>query len=120
MQNATQKTVKSVLRKHENEKKNEYNRRVLEVEHGSFTPLVFTTSGAMGHECTKFHKKLAEKVSKKSGEKYEEVMRYIRLKTSFLIVKATLLCLRGSRSLKRTDVDVGGEDFSQSLRELGL
>ena len=115
-----QKTVKSVLRKHENEKKNEYNRRVLEVEHGSFTPLVFTTSGAMGHECTKFHKTLAEKVSKKSGEKYEEVMRYIRLKTSFLIVKATLLCLRGSRSLKRTDVDVGGEDFSQSLRELGL
>ena len=84
-----------------------------------FTPLIFATSGAMGHECSKFHQALAEKMSKKSGEKYEDIMRYIRVKISFLVLKATLLCLRGSRSL-RQNVDVGGEDFSQSLRELGL
>ena len=47
------------------------------------------------------------------------IMRYIRVKISFLVLKATLLCLRGSRSL-RQNIDVGGEDFSQSLRELGL
>ena len=73
----------------------------------------------MGHECTKFHKTLAEKMSVKSGEKYEDIMRYIRVKISFLVLKATLLCLRGSRSLKK-NVEVGGEDFSQSLRELGM
>ena len=112
-------TVKSVLRKHEMEKKRQYNQRIMEVEHGTFTPLVFTTSGAMGHECTKFHKTLAEKMSNKSGEKYEDIMRYIRVKVSFLVLKATLLCLRGSRSLKR-DAEVGGEDFSLTLRELGL
>ena len=112
-------SVQSILRTHEQNKKREYNQRVIEIEHGTFTPLIFTTSGAMGHECSKYHKTLAEKMSKKTGEKYEDIMRYIRVKISFLVVKATLLCLRGSRSL-RQNVDVGGEDFSQSLRELGL
>ena len=32
-------------RKHEIEKQHKYERRVLNVEHGSFTPLVFFTSG---------------------------------------------------------------------------
>ena len=112
-------SVQSILRTHEQNKKREYNQRVIEIEHGTFTPLIFTTSGAMGHECSKYHKTLAEKMSKKTGEKYEDIMRYIRVKISFLVVKATLLCLRGSRSL-RQNIDVGGEDFSQSLRELGL
>ena len=112
-------SVKSVLRKHETEKKRQYNQRVIEVEHGTFTPLVFTTSGAMGHECTIFHKALAEKTSVKSGEKYEDIMRYIRVKTSFLVLKATLLCLRGSRSMKK-NMEVGGEDFAQTLQELGM
>ena len=53
-------SLKSVLRNHEMAKKREYNRRVMEVEHGSFTPLIFTTTGVMGHECSIFHKTLAE------------------------------------------------------------
>ena len=113
-------TINSVLRKHEMEKKRQYNQRVMEIEHGTFTPLIFTTSGAMGHECTKFHKSLAEKMSIKNGEKYDDIMRYIRVKISFLVLKATLLCIRGSRTLKKMNIDTGGEDFSQSLRELGL
>ena len=35
-------------RRNEQEKKREYDERVREVEHGSFSPLVFTTSGGMG------------------------------------------------------------------------
>ena len=101
------------------EKKREYNRRVMEVEHGTFTPLIFTTSGAMSHECSKFHKTLAEKMSVKSGEKYEDIMRYIRVKISFLVLKATLLCLRGSRTMRK-NIDIGGDDCGQTLRELGL
>ena len=33
--------------KHENEKKRYYARRVLDIEHGSFTPLVFTSTGGI-------------------------------------------------------------------------
>ena len=41
---------------------------------------------------------LAEKISLKRGDRYEEVARYMRVKLSFLTLKATLFCLRGSRS----------------------
>ena len=38
-------TAAVCYRKHEMGKPREYERRVLDVEHGSFTPLVFSTSG---------------------------------------------------------------------------
>ena len=85
----------SVVKKHETEKKKKYNRRVMEVEHGSFTPLVITTSGVMSHECLKYHKALAEKISTKKDERYDTIMRYLRVK--LLALKSTLLCLRGTR-----------------------
>ena len=113
-----QTKVEAVLRKHELEKKRNYNKRIMEVEQGTFTPLVFTTSGVMSHECSKFHKTLAEKLSEKRNEKYEDIMRFLRVKISFLALKATLLCLRGSRGIrKQAEHD---EDFSFSLNELGL
>ena len=35
-------------RMHENENKRQYSRRVLDMEQGTFTPPVFTTTGGMG------------------------------------------------------------------------
>ena len=113
-------TIDAVLRKHEGDKKTEHNRRVMEVEQGSFTPLVFTTSGVMRHECTKYHKTLAEKLSEKRGERYDTIMRYLRVKLSFFALKATLLCLRGSRKGKGNIEIEQGEDFGFTLDELGL
>ena len=110
--------LSTVMKNHEQEKKRNYNRRVMEIEHGTFTPLIFTTSGVMGYECAKFHKTLAAKLSEKKGEKYEDIVRYLRVKLSFLALKSTLLCLRGSRtSIKNNDVS---EDFAFSLDELGM
>ena len=116
--NSKQNTsIKNVLHKHELEKKRRYNQRVMEVEHGTFTPLIFTTSGAMGHECQKYHKTLADKITRKTGERYDDIMRYMRVKISFLVLKATLLCLRGSRVVKRNDMETC-EDYGLSLHEL--
>ena len=110
--------LKSVLRKHEMEKKRNYNRRVMEVEHGTFTPLVFSTSGVMAHECSIFHKTLAEKLAEKRNERYEEVVRYLRVKFSFLALKSTLLCLRGSRTVAKVQEVVS--DFGLALNDLGM
>ena len=99
-------------------KKRQYNQRIIDIEHGTFTPLIFTTSGAMGHECHKFHKALAEKISQKKDEEYNKVIQYMRVNISFLVVKASLLCVRGSRSIKR-DIEIG-DDYSQTLLELGI
>ena len=38
----------------ENEKKRKYQQRVQEIEHGTFTPLVFSCFGGMSRECDRF------------------------------------------------------------------
>ena len=56
-------TIKKIFNEHEQEKKHAYNHRVMEVEHGTFTPLIFTIHGSTSTECTIFHNNLAEKNS---------------------------------------------------------
>ena len=63
---------------------------------------------------------LAERISSKKGEKYDDVMRYIRAKTSFLTIKATLLCIRGSRPSKiKNDIGVA-TTFHNSINSIGV
>ena len=90
----------------------------MEVEQGSFTPLVFSTSGVMAQECSIYHKELAQKLSEKKNERYEEIMRYLRVKLSFLALKSTLLCLHGSRTTSQSKDVVS--DFGLALNELGV
>ena len=54
----------STIFKEQDEKERKYQQRVLDVEMGSFIPLVFGTNGGMGTECHHFLKHLAEKLSK--------------------------------------------------------
>ena len=56
----------------------------------------------------------------RAGERYEEVMRFLRVKFSFLALKATLLCLRGSRGRKGVNLGGKNDDFSLALNELGI
>ena len=90
-----------IFKKHELEKKRHYNHRIMNIEHGTFTPLVFSVSGVMGKECSMFHKHIAEKIARKNDEQYSKVITAIKCKLSFLILKAALLCVRGSRSHKK-------------------
>ena len=95
-------TPKQIYKKHdENEKKRQYVERVMEIEQGTFTPLVFTTTGGMADECVKYHSRLAELIANKKGESYSSAISWIRAKVSFAIVRSAILCLRGSRSRRR-------------------
>ena len=94
---------RSVYRKHENEKKRAYNSRVLEVGKGTFTPLVFSTSGGMGDEATAFNKRLALLLSDKKGNTYSDTISFIRRRLRFCILKTTLVAIRGFRGKKATD-----------------
>ena len=84
----------------EKEKKRQYNERVMQVENGSFTPLVFTVNGSMGREASKFYKRLAEVLCEKRNEPYSLTMSWIRRKISFSLMRSVIMCLRGSRSIK--------------------
>ena len=82
------KPIKSVLKKHEQEKKRQYNARVMEIEHSSFTPIISTIKGVMGHERHTYHKALIEKLSNKTGDKFEDIIRFIRVKISYIVLKS--------------------------------
>ena len=58
--------IKKVLSKHEKEKKRHYNNRIMNIEQGTFTPLIYTIHGGMGPECAAFHKNIAEKIAYKN------------------------------------------------------
>ena len=79
----------------------------MEIEHATFTPLVYTIKGAMGQECEIFHKTLAEKLSVKSGDRYEDITRLIRVKLSFIVLKSALLCIHGSRTMSNNNLSNG-------------
>ena len=87
---------KQIYKMHEQEKKRQYATRVLEIEKGTFTPLVFTTAGGMGEECLRYHRRLAELLAMKKGEDYAKTMNWIRVKISFSLIRSALVCLRGS------------------------
>ena len=44
----------------EHEKKRLYNEWMLQVDHGTFTPLVFSIYGSMGRECNMFYSRLSQ------------------------------------------------------------
>ena len=97
-------TPKLIYEKHENNKnteKRQYAERVMEIEQGTFTPIVFTTTGGMADKCVKYHSRLAELIPNKKGESYSSAISWIRAKVSFAIVSSAMLCLRGSRSRGR-------------------
>ena len=106
-----------MLLRQEKEKKREYNRQIMNIEHRTFIPLVFSVSGVLGKECSMFHKHMVEKIAKKINESYEKVITVIRCKLSFIILRSALLYIRGSQSnhvLK--DID----EFSLAFDNAGL
>ena len=88
----------SVYRKHESSKKKAYKSRLREVEHSSFTPLVFSASRGMGHEATIFYKRLANLLSEKWKEPYAVVLGWVRSRISFCLLGSAIQCIRGARS----------------------
>ena len=70
-------TPKQIYKKHVNEKKRQYAERVMEIEQGMFTPLVFTTTGGMVVECVTYHSRLADLIGNK-GESYSSAISWIR------------------------------------------
>ena len=95
--NPQNKSTEQIFQAHGNEKKIQYLKRVLNIEHGHFTPLIFGTNGGIGTECSLFVKTLAGKLAVLQNERYSIVISWIRTRLSFEILKAVNLFLRGSR-----------------------
>ena len=90
----------------------------MNVEHGNFTPLVFSLTGGEGPETSMFPKHIFQKIANKTEEKYEKVQTLIRYKLSFLIFRSVLLCIRGNRSMGIEPVVL--DDVSLTCSAAGL
>ena len=102
---------------HENDKKRFYSRRVLDVKHGSFTPLVFISAGGMGTECIRYNSRLAELIAAKKGAHYSQTISWIQARTSFALLRPALVCLRGSRVKRCTAFDYNNSDIEIAAAE---
>lgn len=80
---------------HENIKKKAYRERVLNVEHGSFTPVIFSTTGGASPEANKHHKRIAQLISLKKKEEYSQVINFIRTRLRFNLLRSILVAVRG-------------------------
>jgi hypothetical protein len=94
--------LKKIYTSIEKEKKRKYCDRILQVEHGTFTPLVFSSNGGMGKEASSTLKRLATLIAESKNESYSSTMGLLRCRFSFCLMRAAITCLRGSRRLRPT------------------
>ena len=108
------KPIRQVYEDHEAEKKRHYNERVIQVEKGSFTPIVMSTFGGAGEEAEKHHKRIATLIAQKRNERYSDVINYIRTRLRFCLLRSVLLAIRGVRgkSLKEKTESVSSISFN--------
>ena len=95
------KATSTIFKEQGEEKTRKYQQRVLDVEMGPFTPLVFGTNGGMGADCNCFLKRLAEKLSEKNEEPYHITITWIRTLLSFEIFGSVHTCVRGSTKFRK-------------------
>ena len=98
---------------HQNIKKHNYKERVLNVEHGSFTPVIFTTTGGVGPEANKHHKRIAQLMAIKKKGEYSQIISYIRTRLRFNLLKSILVAVRGERGRRTRAGPISAIEFGQ-------
>ena len=78
-------------------KEREYGERIRRVDHGDFTPLVFTCTGGMAPESQMVIRRLAERMSTHLKQPRSVVTGWLKCRLSFALLRTTLLCIRATR-----------------------
>ena len=90
-------TPSACYRRRENKKKRAYEQLIRDVEHASFTPLVFSTTGGMGKIATTAYKHLADWLASEWGFPYSETIGWLRCSLSFSLLHSSIqYCIRGA------------------------
>lgn len=91
-------TLAQCHRKNEQEKKRAYAERIREVERGSFSPVVFSTSGGMGPVAISVYRRLASLIAERREEPYSQTLFWLKCRLSFSLLRSAIVCLRRARS----------------------
>ena len=85
-------TPEQIYKLHENDKKRLYSSRVLDVERGTFTPLVFTTTGGMSDECQRYHSRLAGLLVVTKQENCASTITSLNIQETDLELEVSVAC----------------------------
>ena len=96
-----QRSIPDSYKYHEYIKEQKYEQRIIEVEKATFRPLIFSYTGGAGPPSSKAIQGLAYRISDKKEDSYSDVITYIRTKLIFALLRSSILCLRGARSMRR-------------------
>ena len=101
----------------------------MNVEHETFTPLVFSLTGSEGPETSTLHQHIAQKYCEKNEKKY--CVKCVQIQSYFwfvfsciwtecgdLLRKSVLICVRGSRSVNKDNVVL--DEVSLTGQTIGL
>lgn len=113
-------SLEAVHQRNELEKIRAYGERIQHVDQGSFTPLVFTTSGGMGPKAKCFYTKLADTMAERKHQPRSHVVAWMRCRLSFSLLRSALLCLRGTRYSAPAPTDISGLDCEVATVESGI
>ena len=86
--------------KHERCKSWVYEWRCINVEHASFTPLIFSATGGMALRARQFFHRLCNRLSAKHDDSYSKTMGLVQAMISFSLLRDTIACLRGVCSVR--------------------
>ena len=106
--------IQSVYKRCERQKRQKYEARIHEVEHSTFMPLIWSTSGGAGPACTWFIKRLACMLADKRDEPYSVTMAWLPCRISFSLLRASTMCIRGVRSSKHHPVSNRSAELAQA------
>ena len=97
------RSLAKLFQENEQRKNREYKQRILQVEHGDFSPLVFATTGGMGPQAKAVVKQLSKQLAEKHNLESAVVMGWLRCRLSFALLRSSLVLLRGSRPQRRKE-----------------
>ena len=94
-------TPEECYERFETTRSDEYEERINKVDCGSFTPMVMSSSGGMGPRMTMALKQLATRTAERTNQRLSVTFALLRSRFVFCLLRSALVCLRGSRSIRR-------------------
>ena len=78
--------------------KRQYNQRCIQLEHASFTQLIFSAYGGCSRETYHFQNTRSERLAEKKSILPAVAMNWLHTKICFAQMQALIICIRGSRN----------------------
>ena len=110
------RNIEETFSHHEREKARQHSARIVNVEHGSFTLIIFSTHGEYSLLTSRFLYQLAKLISQKRNICFSESKFWLNSKLSNLVARLTILCIRGSSEISPPNT----EDISLTVSNAQL